>query len=266
MMDKSRYGPRKKARSRLFISRGKIVTRRSRARGDAFRTRPVRATATSRESFAFAAIAALEAAAIDLWLRSGDEGGQAVNASIRNGGLRLLLLKWRLAALFAVILSRLVLFARLIGLLMIALAVVAWLIRLLLHRNESRLLAEVRKALVLVAILRGHLGIGPWLWLVLAELLLGRGNQAEVMLGMLVVIFRSDRVAGGARITRELDVFFGDVRRSPADFDVRSVGFEHPRHRVLTTPVIVIVVVIIVPVTHPFVVLTVSHVVPLIQP
>jgi hypothetical protein len=36
----------------------------------------------------------------------------------------------------------------------------------------------------------------------------------------------------------------------------------------LTTPVIiiVIVVVIIVPVTHPLVVLTVSHIVPLIQP
>jgi hypothetical protein len=87
------------------------------------------------------------------------------------------------------------------------------------------------------------------------------------MLGVLIVIFRSDRVAGGARITRELDIFFGDVRRSPADFDIRSVGFKHPRHRVLTTPVIIIiVVVIIVPVTHPLVVLTVSHVVPLIQP
>ena len=40
-----------------------------------------RATAPSRESFTFAAIA-LEAAAIDLRLRSGDEGGQAIDAAI----------------------------------------------------------------------------------------------------------------------------------------------------------------------------------------
>ena len=88
------------------------------------------------------------------------------------------------------------------------------------------------------------------------------------MLGVLIVVFRSDRVAGGARVTRKLHIFFGDVRGSAADFDVGSVGFEHPSHRVLTTPVIVVVVVIviIVPVTHPLVVLTVSHIVPLIQP
>src|SRR3984957_14548768 len=131
--------------------------------------------------------------------------------------------------------------------------VVAGLIRLLLHRNESGLLAEVRKALVLVAFLRDHLGIGPGLRLILAELLLGLGNQAEVMLGVLIVVFRSDRVAGGSRIARQLDIFFSDVRCRSADFDIRSVGFEHPCHGVLTTPVIIIVVVVI-PVTHPLVV------------
>jgi hypothetical protein len=34
----------------------------------------------------------------------------------------------------------------------------------------------------------------------------------------------------------------------------------------LTAPVIVVVIVVIVPVAHPLVVLTVSHIVPLIQP
>jgi hypothetical protein len=81
---------------------------------------------------------------------------------------------------------------------------------------------------------------------------------------VLVVIFRSDRVAGGSCIACELDIFLGDVRCSSSDFDIRSVGFEHPCHRVLTTPVIVIIVIIVVPVTHPLVVLTVSHIVPLI--
>jgi hypothetical protein len=71
-----------------------------------------RTTAPARESFAFAAVA-LEAAAIDLRLRSGDERGQAIDAAgIRNRRLRLLL-KWRLAALLAMF-ARLVLLARLI--------------------------------------------------------------------------------------------------------------------------------------------------------
>jgi hypothetical protein len=52
-----------------------------------------------------------------------------------------------------------------------------------------------------------------------------------------------------------------------ADLDVGSVGLEYPRHRVLAAPAAVIpVVVVIIPVTHPFVVLTVSHVSPLFQP
>jgi hypothetical protein len=50
-----------------------------------------------------------------------------------------------------------------------------------------------------------------------------------------------------------------------ANLDVGSVGFENPRHRILAAPVI-IVVVIVVPVAHPLVVLTVSHVLPFYQP
>ena len=113
MTDRCHSGPRGKARRRLFISRGEIVAGRSRAWGRAFRARSVRrTTAPARESFAFAAVA-LEAAAIDLRLRSGDERGQAIDAAgIRNRRLRLLL-KWRLAALLAVF-ARLVLLARLI--------------------------------------------------------------------------------------------------------------------------------------------------------
>jgi hypothetical protein len=55
---------------------------------------------------------------------------------------------------------------------------------------------------------------------------------------------------------------------SPANLDVGSVGLEHPGHRVLTAPIVIIVVIVVViPVTHPLVVvLTVSHVVPLFQP
>jgi hypothetical protein len=55
------------------------------------------------------------------------------------------------------------------------------------------------------------------------------------------------------------------MRGGAADLDIGAVRFEHPGHRVLTTPVIVVVI-IVIPVTHPLVVLTVSHVSPLFQP
>src|SRR5579863_6122287 len=169
--------------------------------------------------------------------------------------------------LAVVLFARLMLVALLIGLplaLMVARIVVARLIWLLLHRNEAGFLPETRKALLLVAFLRGYFGVGPWLRLILTELLLGRGDQTEVMLGMLIVILGGDRVAGRARVACKLHIFFRDVRGGAADLDVRSIGLEHPGHRVLATPVVVIV--IVVPVAHPFVVLTVSHVVPLFQP
>ena len=138
---------------------------------------------------------------------------------------------------------------------------------LLLLRNEARLLAEMRELLALVvAVLRcRHFGVDARLRLVLPELLLGSGDQAEVMLGVLIVVLGRYRIARRARVARQLNVFFGDVRGSAADLDIGSVGFEHPGHRVLTAPAIVPVTALI-PVTHPLVVLTVSHVSPLFQP
>ncbi len=99
-------------------------------------------------------------------------------------------------------------------------------------------------------------------WL-LPELLLRRGDEAEIVFGVLVVVFGRDRIAGASALARKLDVFFGDVRSGSADLDVRPVGLVNPGHRVLAAPVIVVVVVIVVvPAPHPLVVLAVSHVVP----
>lgn len=160
----------------------------------------MRATAAPRKALSVAlALAAITVkaavTAVDLWLRSGDEGRQAIDAAtVRHRRLRLLIL--RLAALLAMF-ARLVLMlllARLI-LLMLARGVVTG-VRLLLLRYESRLLAEARKALILLAILRDHVDIGPGLlWLILAKLLLGCRNQAEVMFGVLIVVFRGDGIA-----------------------------------------------------------------------
>ena len=213
--------------------------------------------------------------AIHLRLRSGDEGGQAIDAAgIGNHRLRLglrLILRLRTMLALAMMFARLL--VALVGLALAALLariVVARHERLLLLRDEARLLAEMREALALVVafLRRRHFVFGARLRLVLPELLLGGGDQAEIMFGVLVVILGRDRIAGRARVARQLDVFFRDVGGGAADLDVGPVGFEHPGHRVLTAPVIVIVVVIVVvPVTHPLVVvLTVSHVSPLFQP
>src|ERR1700731_1034986 len=162
------------------------------------------------------------------------------------------------------------LLAWLVGLalaLVVALIVVARHERLLLGRDEAGLLPEIRKAFALVvAVLRRHFVLGARLRLILTELFLGSGDQAEIMLGMLVVILGGHRIAGRACVTRQLHVFLGDVGCGAADLDVGSVRFEHPRHRVLAAPVVIIVIIIIViviPVAHPLViVLTVSHVLP----
>src|ERR1700688_610706 len=258
-----------KRRACLLIPRIEIVAAGYRGRGHAFGARAVRAAAPAREALALAAVESAGAAA-DLRLRSGDERRQPVDAGIiRNHRLRLRL-GLRLELRLRAVLARLVLVARLIGLalaLVIARIVVARHERLLLHRDEAGLLAEMRKALALVlAILGGHLVFGTRLRLVLAELFLGGGDQAEIMLGVLIIVLGGDRIAGRARVARQLNVFFGDVRSGAADLDVGPVRFEHPGHRILAAPVVVIAVVVVVPVTHPLVVLTVSHVLPLFQP
>src|SRR6202041_1416086 len=152
--------------------------------------------------------------------------------------------------------------------LVVALIVVARHERVRLGRDEAGFLPEIRKAFALVvAVLRRHFILGARLRLVLTELLLGSGDQAEIMLGMLVVVLGGYRIAGRARVARQLHIFFRDVGCGAANLDVGSVGFEHPGHRILAAPVVIIVVVIVVPVAHPLVVvLTVSHIVPLFQP
>ena len=151
---------------------------------------------------AFAAIALEGAgAAVDLRLRSGDESRQAIDADVvGDRRLRLgLRLKLRLRTVIAIaivfarlVFARLMLLAWLVGLalaLVVALIVVARHERLRLGRYEAGFLPEIRKAFALVvAVLRRHFILGARLRLVLTELFLGSGDQAEIMPGMLVVV------------------------------------------------------------------------------
>ena len=67
----------------------------------------------------------------------------------------------------------------------------------------------------------------------LPELFLRRGDQAEIVLGVLVVVLGRDRIAGTLRVARELDIFLRDVGGGAADFHVGAVGLVNPRQRIL---------------------------------
>src|SRR5215472_5173275 len=108
--------------------------------------------------------------------------------------------------------------------------------RLRLARRE-RLSADRRLLLALVITFVGYIAalVGALLvvGLALPKLLLGGGDQAEIMLGVLIIVFGRYRVARALRIARKLEIFFRNVRSRPADFHVRPVGLVHARQRIL---------------------------------
>ena len=178
----------------------------------------MRPAATARETFATAALFITAGRAIHLRLRPGDEGGQAIDtARVGNHRLRLglrLILRLRTMLAFAMMFARLL--VALVGLTLAALftRIVVADVRLRLLRDEARLLAEMRKALALVvAIFRRRLRfvVDARLRLILPELLLRGCDQAEIVFGVLIVVLGCDRIAGRARVPRQLNVFFGDM-------------------------------------------------------
>lgn len=110
-------------------------------------------------------------------------------------------------------------------------------IRLLLRftRSVARLvLAHEGLAVVIIAVksLVGVLLAGGALlllrllvvvWILLTELFLRGGNQAKIVLGMLVVVLGRNRIARTLRVARELDIFFRYMRSGAANFDVGTV-------------------------------------------
>jgi len=91
--------------------------------------------------------------------------------------------------------------------------------------------------------------------LVLAKLFLCGGNQAEIMFGVLIIIFAGDRISGALRVAGELEIFFGDVGRRASNFHVLTIGLVHSRQRIL---VMMATTTLAIATAHAFV-LTVSH-------
>ena len=198
----------------------------------------MRPAATARETFAATIAFETAGCAVHLRLRSCDEGGQAIDASVGDNRLRLglrLILRLRTVLTLPVFARLLVALvglplALLIALIEVALIVIALIVfarheRLRLCRNEARLLAEMREALALVLAFIGgrHFIVGARLRLVLPELLLGGSDQTEIMFGVLIVVLGRNRIARTLRVSRELDIFFRYMRSGAANFDVGTV-------------------------------------------
>src|SRR5262249_61075534 len=59
----------------------------------------------------------------------------------------------------------------------------------------------------------------------------------EIVFGVLIVVLRRHRVAGGLRVAGELHVFLRHMRRRSANLDVRAVRFVDPRQWIVTLAV-----------------------------
>ncbi|MGY3370280.1 hypothetical protein ACVWZL_007405 [Bradyrhizobium sp. GM2.4] len=97
--------------------------------------------------------------------------------------------------------------------------------------DKTRFLAEIREILaVVLAVVTAVVadGLVAARLLVLPELFLSRRDQTKIMLGMLVVVLGRNGVSGGARVARELEILFSNMRSRAADLDVRSVGTRRP--------------------------------------
>jgi hypothetical protein len=175
-----------------------------------------------------------------LWLSAGDERGEPFDVAV---------------AVWPMLLSRLKVLRLVILLLVVVLF--ARIIRLRLARCE-RLAADVRLFVVAVVetvVRAAHLAglLLLVIGLALAELFLRGGDQTEIMLGMLIIILRGNRISGALCVAGQLQILLGDVGCRSSNFYVLPVGFVHARQRIL-------MVVTTLPVTpaHTFV-LTVSH-------
>jgi hypothetical protein len=128
-------------------------------------------------------------------------------------------------------------------------------------RSERLALANILLVVAVFVTLFGSVdaGVAAGLLLIirlaLTELLLSRYDQTKVMLRVLIIVFRCNRITRTLRIARELKILFGDMRRRTTNFYVRSVGLKNPGQWIL-----MVVVAAAFTITTPHaLVLTVSH-------
>ena len=80
--------------------------------------------------------------------------------------------------------------------------------------------------------------------------LLGRGDDAEIVLGMLEIVLRHHRIPGRLRVAGQLQIFLGDMSGIATDLHVRAVALIVPRQRInmlapaiaATLPVLILII------------------------
>jgi hypothetical protein len=180
--------------------------------------------------------------------------------------LRLMLLRLMLLMLLRTILDLLITrrkrlsIARQIRLLLRLSRSVAWLV--LTHERLIVFFVPIEGVIAGLRLATGRAALLMRLLLVvvrvlLTELFLRRGDQAEVVLGVLIIILGSHRVARPLRVTCKLNVFFRDMRSGAADFNVGTVRLVNAREGILTFAVVA---------SPPHALLTISHDVPVRRP
>ena len=181
-------------------------------------------------------------------------------------GLLLMLLRLMLLMLLRTILDLLITrrkrlsIARQIRLLLRLSRSVAWLV--LTHERLIVFFVPIEGVIAGLRLATGRAALLMRLLLVvvrvlLTKLFLRRGDQAEVVLGVLIIILGSHRVARPLRVTCKLNVFFRDMRSGAADFNVGTVRLVNAREGILTFAVVA---------SPAHALLTVSHDVPVRQP
>jgi hypothetical protein len=194
-----------------------------------------------------------------LRLAASDEGRQPFDVFVVRRlevllpGLVVRLLLMRLLILLRLLmlrLLRLLLLARIVGLLLRCerLAADGRLVIVAVVKRVVRVVA----ALLRLLLIEGRLG--------LPQVFLRGGDEAEIMLGVLVVVFGRDRIAGALRVPGQLKVFLGNVRCIAPDLQVRSIGLIHARQWILVMVMMMTTATFTAVATpHALVVLTVSH-------
>src|SRR5262249_34183428 len=105
--------------------------------------------------------------------------------------------------------------------------------RLVMHRGRLEPVVQHILALIIPEIVYafacGALAVALAALIGLLQLVAIGHDDAAVVLGVLQIVLRQHRIAGGLGVARQRKIFLGNMRRRAADLHIRTIGFEAAR-------------------------------------